>query len=242
LEDEDTISYQDSFKWFDYERQTATNYGVGNIDLDTTEESVSFGNRCWSDYNQEYIDEEEAFFVDSRDDYFYENQVVSAYVWNSRSYDFDEERCFEDDCIEIDGCYYYAGEDAKYPESNGIYICPRCDDYFVPGRGSSCYSELTEEDYCCLTCMEQAEQEYKEENWMYAEFDDEYVEDEDDVTFAMMWNKVTHLYVETTIKCETLDKLMDSEEAVEIDGVNYIDAIGFDGEPVHFAAAEICAA
>ena len=245
LEDGDTLSYQDSFKWFDYDRQIATNYGSGDVDLATTDGEVSINNHeddCWSSWNEEYISEDDAYWVETREDYFYSNQVVRAYVYNNRYDCYDEEWCFDEDCLEIDGDYYYAGDYAGYPSDYGIQCCPKCDEYFVPGRGDSCYSELTEEDYCCSDCMEEAEEKYKEDNWTYAEFGGEYVEDEDDVTLAMMWNKGLNLYVETTIKCETLGKLMDSENAVEIDGVNYIDAIGFDGEPVHFAAADLCVA
>jgi hypothetical protein len=63
-----------------------------------------------------------------------------------------------------------------------------------------------------------AEQRYKEDNWEYSEYDDEYVEDVK-VFYRAIPNAKT--YVETTIKEESLDELIESGDVVERDGDYY---------------------
>lgn len=232
----DTVSYQDSFKWFDMDEQIAYNYSGGDIDLATTEGAVeeNHDRERWSSYNGEWIDEDDAYYVDTRNDYFYENQVFNAYVNGYR------ECCFEDDCIEIGGEYYYAGRNCECPGDYNIYECPNCGEWFH--LDESHYSEITEEDYCCSSCRDDAEQDYKERYWHYSEYDDEYFENKDEIDAVLQWNVLTFRYEETTIHVDSLDTLFENGEAVEIEGVVYIDDIGFDGEPVHFCAAKLCVA
>lgn len=236
LETSDYVSYQDSFKYYDYNRSIAYNSTDMHYDyeLDVTSGTIEEEQGEWSHYNDEYIPREEACYVETRDDYFYNHQVVYAYR------DGYQEDCFQDDCLEINGTYYYAGRNCDDYSCYGISYCEECGEYYLDS--DSYYSDITEEYYCSDYCRDCAEQRYKEDNWHYSEYDDDYVEDEDEITIAVEWSKVYHEYRKTTIFCETLDELMDSEKAVEIDGVNYIDDIGFDGEPVHFAAAQYAVA
>lgn len=229
---EDTVSYQDSFKWYVMGEHKAYNYEVDfSLDLAITggELEEDHSNEEWSSYNEEYIPSDEAYYVDTRDDYFWRNQVVRAYRCGYREW------CFEDDCIEIDDDYYYAGYNAESPEDYGIYCCDKCGEWFH--EDNCCHSELTGYDYCCDDCMEEAEQEYKENYWFYSEYDDEYYEDSSDVVSVMQWNVFANRYEETTIHVETLEDLFGNGEAVCIEGITYIDDIGFDGEPIHFCAA-----
>jgi len=69
--------------------------------------------------------------------------------------------------------------------------------------------------------MSNAEQQYKEEHWTYSEYDEEYYEDDDDVTEYMCWNAGSHCYVETSISKDSLDQLLDNEDAFLFDGVAY---------------------
>ena len=243
LEDGDTISYQDSFKWFVPDSMRAYNHEHGSdcLSLDTTDGSIDFeAGRVWSDYNDEYIPEDEAVYVESRDDYFWENQTVMAYVYHSGSGRYYEENCFEEDCVEIGNNYYYAGYYCEDKAGNGIYECPECGELFVPEHDSY-YSEVTEEDYCCSYCREQAEKSYKEKYWYYSEYDDDYAEDEDDVVPALLWNVVDACYDKTTVFRDTVDSLVRRRCAGYVDDVCYIDFIGYDGEPAHLMA-EVCVA
>lgn len=234
--DDDSVSYQDSFRYYNCGRRKAYNRDghCYDYDLATTEGSINEGN--WSDYNDEYIPEDDSVWVETRDDYFWDNQTVCAEVWSSYRGRFQEETCFEEDCIEIGNTWYYAGENAEYPGDYGLCECPVCGGYFPPD--DACYSELTEEDYCCYSCLKDAEQSYKEDNWCYSEYDGEYYEDEDDVVTVMQWSVLSFRYEETTIHVDTLASLVEDKEAVFFDGTYYLDDIGFDGEPAHFAAVD----
>lgn len=256
LLDGDYLSYQDTFKWYDPDNNVAYNYEAGDAycDLASTD-SVFYADedddsRRWSDYNNEYINEDDACYVETRDDYFYYNQTVEAYrPWRDGSGWYTED-CFNEDCINIDGEWYYAGHNAEEPSRNGIEECPECGEYFVPGRENSVYSELTDEWYCCDDCMEEAETDYKEENWYYselteeyyeteeeldeaereykekywhfAEYDGDYFEDEDDVTEWLSGFDGTD-WERQTISYETIRDLVDSGDAVldEQTGIYY---------------------
>lgn len=202
LETDDVLSYQDSFKYYNYNKSVAYNdHHAHSYDynLDTTDRTLC-NDDCWSEYNNCYISDDDAVWVSSRDDYFYDNQVV--YAENTRNNEF------EDDCIEIDGCYYYAGRNAESPDEYGIYRCAYCDEYMV--GDDAYYSEITEEYYCCGSCMESAEEAYKKENWTYSEYDDEYFEDSDDVC---EFKKFTHdMFVSTTISRETMNEMLSCGE------------------------------
>ena len=236
VDDDDRVSYQDSFRYYNCGRRKAYNCDGHNYDYDLATTEGTIDERNWSDYNNEYIPEDDSIWVDTRDDYFWYNQTVCAEVWNSYRGCFQEETCFEEDCIEIGNTWYYAGENAEYPEDYGLCVCPVCGDYYL--QDDACYSELTEEDYCSYSCLKDAEQSYKEDNWYYSEYDDEYYEDEDDVVTVMQWSVLNFRYNETTIHTDTLASLVEDKEAVFFDGTYYLDDIGFDGEPAHFAAVD----
>lgn len=234
---DDIVSYQDSFKWYDMDEHIAYNYeqsysGVYALDITSAYLEDTHEDDCYSEFNGEWIDRDEAYYVDSRDDYFYSNQVCYAYAWNGSR--FYQEYCFEDDCVEIGGEYYYAGRDADDPESNGLGCCPECNEYFRCDE--ECYSEITEEYYCCNSCREDAEENYKENYWTYSEYDDDYYEDSDDVLSALQWDEIRHEYREYTIFKGTFSRLVTMKEATVIGDVYYIDSVGYDGEPIHYAA------
>lgn len=244
------VSYQDSFKYYDEDERRAYNSEAHSYThkMDVTDGCLegNHDNDYWSSWNDEYIPEDEACYVDTRDDYFWYNQTVTAYVQrNGRRF---EEHCFEEDCVEIDGDYYYAGDNADDPNYYGIYECPKCGNYFIAENGV--YSELTDEDYCCQDCLEEAETDYREDNgWAFSDWDGEWYEDADEVVKAKRWVQryswqhgcFMGRYEETTIHIESLNDLIESGDATYVNDIAYIDVIGFDGEPVHIAAAEIAA-
>lgn len=242
VDSDDSVSYQDSFRYYNEGRRKAYNCDDHNYDYDLATTEGTIAERNWSDYNDEYIPEDDAIWVETRDDYFWDHQTVYAEVWNSYRGYFEEESCFEEDCIEIGNTWYYAGENAEYPADHGLEMCPYCGDYF-PSNDGAYYSNLTDEYYCCDCCLEEAEQSFKEDNWYYSEYDDEYYEDEDDVVTALEWDYRRKGYKETTIHVDTFESLCDDGCAVIFDGMRYIDdVIGYDGEPMHIVAAEFCAA
>lgn len=147
-----TISYQDSFKWYDMNKHRAYNYSKCGADyeLDTTEEWLDGGN--YDDYHECYT----------------RNDVVDVYCGRWMSCDENE----------LDDFIYIEGE--GYVHEDYCERCEHCEEYFRAGCGY--YSEITRDEYCCELCREEAEREYKETHWTYSEYDDEYFEDASDVT------------------------------------------------------------
>lgn len=240
LDDGDTLSYQDSFKWYDEELRRADNCGYGDKDLAVTDSTYySDGNHehdCWSEYNQEWIYEDDAYYVEERDDYFHYDQVAYALI-RRQSGSYYEDWCFEDDCLEIEGQYFYAGYNTEDPEYYGIVKCPQCGEYMVPGRTSTYYSELTEEDYCCDSCRDVAEDDFRTDNgWAYSKHDGEWFEDADDVITVAEFDPYRCLFRDTTISVESFNNLVERRMATEFNGVFYIDDVNYEGEPVHAAA------
>lgn len=229
LEPGDILSYQDSFKWYDYSDKTAYNYSVsGCDDLATTDRRYETAEE-YSEFHDEYIPSDEAIYVGSRNDWFYENECHR----DPR----DGEWYFEEDCILIGSRYYYAGTNAEDPSDNGIYYCERCEEYYL--EEDEHYSPLTEESYCSDYCMQQAEQDYKEENWEFAAWDGEYYEQ--DVLDVLMWYDCYNEYREMTIYIDHFNELVADHQAVEYDGEYYIDFVNMEGEPVHLAMQEAAA-
>lgn len=150
--EDSTISYQDSFKWYDMDENRAYNYDDCNYEynLDTTDEYLE--GRNYDEYNDRYTRDE------LRDVYFGRWMTCS-------------EECLED---------FYWVEGEGWIHYDYCHCCPHCnEEYVFDDRGY--YSEITGEEYCCEDCREEAERAYKEEHWTYSEYDDEYFEDESDV-------------------------------------------------------------
>lgn len=132
----DYVSYQDSFKWFDFDTQTAYNYnhnGCLEDSLSTTDDEYEVGN--WDSWHEEYTGDD----------------LVNVY-YNGSCYRCSEDRL--DDFIFVPniGEYYHREE---------VSICPECNEPFVTDDGH--YSEITGEYYCCSTCRDEAEERCKEE-------------------------------------------------------------------------------
>jgi len=197
LHDDDYMSYQDSFKWYNEDDEIAYNHEGQGTDsyLDSTDlhyngdcdddEDDEEQNTVYSEYHGENIPEDDSVYVESRDDNFWNSECNYGYVGYTDSrgeWRFSEEYIFVDDCIEINGEYYYAGEERNCPEDYGLVQCPECGGWMVPDRENSCHSELLDKWFCCDSCCDAAEREYKKDNdWAFAEWDDRYFEDAEDV-------------------------------------------------------------
>lgn len=181
-----TISYQDSFKWYDMDRHKAYNYSEDNCDwnLDTTDEHLDGGE--YDEYHDRYT----------------HNDLQEVYYG----------RWMMCDAEELDDFHYIEGE--GYIHDDYCTLCPHCEKYFRDGNGE--YSHLTDFDYCCESCREAAEQTYREEHWAYSEYDDEYFEDEADVT-----SFVDECGDTVSISVDSMDRLLDSGECVMVNGRCY---------------------
>ena len=135
LDFDDTISYQDSFKWYNMERGESYNFEPDKhtYDLATTSRYID-DDRNYDEYHQEYTS----------------SDIVRVHYdghWISCSEDW------LDDFTYINGAYYHNDETS---------YCDRCDEYYLDEDGY--YSEVTGDSYCCKDCQNEAEIEYCEEN------------------------------------------------------------------------------
>lgn len=191
----DTLSYQDSFKNYSDYTRIATNFGKGDIELDTPDGHIA----------DEDEDDEEY------DDYHdYHCSEVTLVYKNGHEYYCDSNN--------LDDFVYLDGKD-EYHHQDDVDRCEECEDDFLSGEGY--YSDITEEYYCCSSCLEKAEKSYKEDNWTYSEYDDEYFENEDDVVEYQQWSSVFSRYDKSTITQETLDEKIEEGEFYIFDGVAY---------------------
>ena len=186
LAEDDTLSYQDSFKWYDICNNIAYNHYVSCYDymLDTIGEAIASN---YDEYNDEYTSD----------------RVVDVYCdgrWMTCS-----ENCLDDfRYIEGTGWVYY--EDTSY--------CEECGEYYLDEDG--CYSGITGRTYCCDYCKKDAEKDYMEENWYYSEYDGMYFENGNEVTEMIdRHGDIITISVETLdekIRCGEV--VMDEEEGM----------------------------
>lgn len=170
LEDDDIMSYQDSFKWYDMDNYTAYNYPESGAIYELDDTSKYFrphDGKVWSEYEGEWIDEDNARYIDTRDDWYYDDDC--RYCENTRSYEF------VNDCVQLgNGDWAYNGEDGEGYE--GVEYCEHCGEYYL--SEDMRYSELLDEWYCD-DCANELEQEYmkghaKENGYRYDAYDGEW--------------------------------------------------------------------
>ena len=151
----DILSYQDSFKWYSYDDNTAYNTSSGGYDYDLSSTDLYF------ERGDEY---------DSYHGGYVEN-VVTVYVHGH------EETCDEDDLDD----FTYVEREGYYYHNDDVVFCRDTDQYEV--ETECVYSDILEEWYYDADEMEDDENEWKEENgWTYSEYNSDWYEDAADVT------------------------------------------------------------
>ena len=196
LDMEDTLSYQDSFKWYGYNQNKAYNYENSSFSytLDTTDlnlygdtdEDEDEDESLWDEYHQYDCDDTTLCYLHGNE-INVDSENLDDFVWIESK----EEYHHKDDCVCCDNC----GENLLEEDAE--------------------YSEVTEEHYCCKECMEKAEDEFKRKNWYYLEYDGEWYEDYTDITRINIWNESEGIYEEKSISIDTLDGLIENEDVWE---------------------------
>jgi len=145
----DTLSYQDTFKWFDVNRGIAYNYDSCSYDtcLDITYGTVGG-------------DEDD----EPEDDEYYD--------------DFHEYYCSETTEVHVHGRIYYCDvdnlgdfilwEDEEYHHKDDFDVCPICGERFLKDNG---YKDEDDNDilYCSSTCLEKRKTQNSENNGTFKE-------------------------------------------------------------------------
>ena len=196
LDMEDTLSYQDSFKWYGYNQNKAYNYENSSFSytLDTTDlnlygdtdEDEDEDESLWDEYHQYDCDDTTLCYLHGNE-INVDSENLDDFVWIESK----EEYHHKDDCVCCDNC----GENLLEDDAE--------------------YSEVTEEHYCCKECMEKAEDEFKRKNWYYLEYDGEWYEDYTDITRINIWNESEGIYEKKSISIDTLDGLIENEDVWE---------------------------
>ena len=191
LDWDDTLSYQDSFKWYNESKGTADNYGSGDIALDITDGSLN-GEEEYDDFHE------------------YNCRETTTVYYHGQEYYCDVENLGEFTWIE---------QLEEYHHDSDVLSCSECEEDFL--KEDKYYSEITEEDYCCEECRKKAEQEYKKENWHYSDYDEEYYEHAEDITIYWVWNNILCEYERKTISVESAQRLLEAEELHKLNGKLY---------------------
>lgn len=186
LEMYDTLSYQDSFKFYDYDRDTAYNYADSSYDycLDTTDVNLD-GEE--DDDDQEYDEYHDYNCLEVRTCY-YHGEEINVDVDNLEDFIY----------VESEGEYHHK-EDCTQCSHDGNWIV----------KEDATYNSDAEAYFC----NDQCEAEYIKENFTYSEYDDDYFWHEDDVTTIQTWDEEIHNYREITISCLSKEWLINNGRA-----------------------------
>lgn len=159
----DYLSYQDSFKWYNECERIAYNYDSDYADGQLDETDLYYGGDD---------DDEEDMEWDSWHERDAES-VTTVYV-NGREY-----TCDDDDMDDFTYVEYGNGR-GEYHHYDDVTYCCDVDGYVL--NDDAYYSELLNEDYYDPDQMKENEKQYKKDSgWAYAEWNDDYCEDEKDI-------------------------------------------------------------
>ena len=184
----DTLSYQDSFKYYDYDNEIAYNYEDSPYEyrLDTTDLNLE-GDDDEDDDDLEYDDFHDYRCPETRLCY-YHGQEYYVDVDNLEEFVFVEsadEYHHRDDCTQCGACgAWLIKEEATYNSE--------AEDYF---------------------CDDECETKYITEFFHYAEYDDEYFKHEDDVAKLNTWDEELQTYRVITISQLSLNHLILTRQA-----------------------------
>lgn len=196
LDDEDTLSYQDSFVYYDMNERRAYNYDNGEAVECLNDTNEYFNAPVYDSWNKRYTNEE-----------LYE-------VWSGGTMYETDYYTREEHFTRINGCYY---------DNDEVSECERCGSHFLYDEGV--YSDLLDRYFCCQSCCDEAEEDYRRSQMTYSDYDEEYFEDADDVTEwkRYIYSRVCQdgYYFEQTISIGSLAKLIDKGEVIYCNGMYY---------------------
>lgn len=209
LSNGDTLSYQDSFKWFDYEAQIADNDAYGDFDLATTDREFNAGE--WDEYHERYCEETTTVYVWDGDRY---NEMqcnsndLSDFYWCDRNMEYYDEAHISD--VEYD----------RIPYNEAVY-CEFKDDYMFEDHARWCEEA---NDFFHEYFYDEWFEEWKEANWELDEINGNYIEE---TMTCYVWNVYTEDYDEVRSSQEFIE-----ENFYEYEGEWY-NRVNEDGIPFH---------
>ena len=187
LETDECLSYADTFKYYHYNSGKAWNTTSHGWDycLDTTAYSIDDDrdddDQNYDDYHQQYTDSDTCIVYVHGEEMYCADDWMEDFVWVDRL--------------------------EEYHHKDDVFKCPECKCWEL--KEHEYESEMTGETYCCSECRILAEKRYKEANWKWSDFDQDFFEDESEVTFFNCWNPETKTYTEKTISIKSLSEMVD---------------------------------
>ncbi len=191
LDYDDTLSYQDSFEWYNQSEETADNYGNGDIALDITDGSLN-GEEEYDDFHEYHCHETTTVYYHGHE-YYCDVENLDEFIWMEKL--------------------------GEYHHELDVTECPECSGHFL--EEDNFYSDITEEYYCCEECRKKAEQTYKKENWHYSDYDEEYYEHAEDIIIYRVWNNILCEYEIKTISVESAQRLLEAGELHKLNDMFY---------------------
>ena len=217
LDWEDILSYQDSFKWYSMYHHKAYNYEAGDYTLDVTEGSLDASENNDDDEPDEWDSYHERNAWEVCTCYYHGNEETVDIECREDFVRFHDKWYHEDDVVTCPKCGTKMLNPEYYDEDDDVYA-----------------SSITGKGYCCETCRDEAEEEYKKEHWHYSDYDDDYYLYANDITTYRRYNCITFEYEDKTISKESLFELIEKGEIHEWGGM-YFDVINEEvGKPIGY--------
>lgn len=196
LDTHETLSYQDSFKFYDYDNSIAYNYPECSYDycLDTT------------DYNLDGDEDEEDQEYDEYHDY--DCDQVRVCYYHGEEIDVDVENLEDFIWIENEGEYHHKDD---------VTQCDACGKWIV--KEDATYNSEAQAFFCDETC----EEEYIKENFHFSEYDARYFYRKEDLTEINSWDDETQRYRQITISKDSLENLKTTRQVFGAGNIWFID-------------------
>lgn len=220
----DVISYQDSFVYLSTDDETAYNFEPRQYEhtLDTTDMYLECTDKKWSEYDQEYIDEDVAVWDDYYEDWMHEDDATTYYAGSSYSYSsynvhrdrIDYNFCWSEhyDSYILDGDASYSDNDEDYYFSDEVVelddgtTARECDcrehhdgDWYLKGDLIEAYHEQCGVLYVdwflpeeVVDCEDETDYPILKEDATYSELLDAYFFDEEKMHEAEAEYRETH--------------------------------------------------
>lgn len=197
----DTLSYQDSFKWYDMDAGIAYNFEKSSADYDLASTDLNL----YGDTDDDDEDDENCY-----DSYHDRSaaEVVTVFV------DGNAETC---DVNSLDD--FVRLSNGEYHHEDDVITCEHCGKKCLSEEGY--YSDITDGDYCCAECKQKAEQAFIEKYWFFSEYDNRHFEKQEQVMFFKCWDEDSLEYREKSISTDTLNNMIEAGIFHVIDGTAY---------------------
>ena len=186
---DDILSYQDSFKYYDYDNEIAGNWRdfPHEYELDTTDFSLN---------SEDDPDAEDG--PSEWDDYHQYN------AWETRlCYYHGEEVYVDEENLEDFVCL----ENGSYHHRDDVVRCEACNKWIL--KDDALHNDTIEGYFCDEECRKN----YIREHWHFSDYDEEFYPNEDDITAVSVWDEINQNYKPMTISTESMASLISEKKA-----------------------------